>query len=107
MSKIADGLYVGDGLGLPAESRTSEDWKRDPITGMTAGGIHGQPAGYWSDDSSVTLCLAKSIGQVGDYHTHDMKARFDDWCSNGAHTPGGKKFDIGNTCVSISLGGRV
>ncbi len=99
--KVRDGLYglcVGDALGVPAECRTREDLRRNPITGMVGGGLHQQPAGYWSDDSSMTLCLADSIGRVGYYHTHDIMARFDDWCRNGAYTPGGKKFDIGNTC---------
>ena len=102
MSKTKAGIYglcVADALGVPAESRTREDLRRDPITGMVGGGLHQQPAGYWSDDSSMTLCLADSIGKVGYYHTHDIMARFDDWCRNGAYTPGGKKFDIGNTCA--------
>jgi len=102
MTKIKAGLYglcVADALGVPAESRTKADLKRNPITGMTSGGLHDQPAGFWSDDSSMTLCLAKSIGEVGYYHTHDIMARFNDWCVNGAYTPGGKKFDIGNTCA--------
>lgn len=93
------GLITADALGVPAESRTREDLRRNPITGMVGGGLHRQPAGYWSDDSSMTLCLAKSIGEVGYYHTHDIMARFNDWSSNGAYTPGGKKFDIGNTCA--------
>ena len=102
MTTIRAGLYgliVADALGVPAESRTREDLRRNPITGMVGGGLHQQPAGYWSDDSSMTLCLADSIGKVGYYHTHDIMARFDDWCRNGAYTPGGKKFDIGNTCA--------
>lgn len=102
MSMIKAGLYglcVADALGVPAESRTREDLRKDPITGMTGGGLHGQPAGYWSDDSSMTLCLADSIGKVGYYHTHDIMTRFDAWCRCGAYTPGGKKFDIGNTCA--------
>ena len=102
MTKVRDGLYgliVADALGVPAESRTREDLRSNPITGMVGGGLHGQPAGYWSDDSSMTLCLADSIGKVGYYHTHDIMARFDDWARNGAYTPGGKKFDIGNTCA--------
>ncbi len=102
MTMIRAGLYgliVADALGVPAESRTREDLRRNPITGMVGGGLHQQPAGYWSDDSSMTLCLADSIGKVGYYHTHDIMARFDDWCRNGAYTPGGKKFDIGNTCA--------
>jgi len=102
MSMIKAGIYglcVADALGVPAETRTREDLKQNPITGMVGGGIHQQPAGYWSDDSSMTLCLADSIGKVGYYHTHDIMARFNDWSSNGAYTPGGKKFDIGNTCA--------
>lgn len=66
MTTIRAGLYglcVADALGVPAESRTREDLKRNPITGMV-GGLHQQPAGYWSDDSSMTLCLADSIGKV-------------------------------------------
>lgn len=64
MSKIRDGLYgliVADALGVPAESRTREDLRINPITEMVGGGLHGQPAGYWSDDSSMTLCLADSM----------------------------------------------
>ena len=102
MTNIRSGLYgliVADALGVPAESRTREDLRCNPITGMVGGGLHDQPAGYWSDDSSMTLCLADSIGKVGYFHTHDIMARFDDWCRNGAYTPGGKKFDIGNTCA--------
>ena len=102
MTTIKSGLYgliIADALGVPAESRTREDLRRNPITGMVGGGLHQQPAGYWSDDSSMTLCLADSIGKVSYYHTHDIMARFDDWCRNGAYTPGGKKFDIGNTCA--------
>lgn len=101
MTSIRAGLYgliVADALGVPAESRTREDLRSNPITGMVGGGMHGQPAGYWSDDSSMTLCLADSIGKVGYYHTHDIMARFDDWIRNGAYTPGGKKFDVGHTC---------
>ena len=47
------GLIVADALGVPAESRTREDLRRNPITEMVGGGLHQQPAGYWSDDSSM------------------------------------------------------
>lgn len=99
MTMIKAGLYgliVADALGVPAESRTRESLRRDPITGMVGGGVHQQPAGYWSDDSSMTLCLADSIAKVGYYHTHDIMARFNDWFANGAYTPGGEQFDHGH-----------
>lgn len=102
MTMVRAGLYgliAADALGVPVASRTREDLRRNPITEMVGGGLHQQPAGYWSDDSSMTLCMADSIGKVGYYHTHDIMARFDDLVRNGAYTPGGKKFDIGNTCA--------
>lgn len=102
MKGIRDGFYglcVADALGVPAEFKTREDLRRNPITEMVGGGVHGQPAGYWSDDSSMMLCLADSIGKTGYYHTHDIMQRFADWAYDGAYTPGGRKFDIGNTCA--------
>lgn len=102
MSRIRAGIYglcVADALGVPAECRKREDLKKNPITGMVGGGVHEQSAGFWSDDSSMTLCLAKSIGETGYYHTHDIMARFDDFFTNGAYTPGGERFDCGNTCA--------
>ncbi|HJB54037.1 MAG TPA: ADP-ribosylglycohydrolase family protein, partial [Candidatus Oscillibacter pullicola] len=102
MTKIRDGIYglcVADALGVPAECRTREDLRQHPITGMTDGGIRGQNVGFWSDDSSMTLCLAKSIAHVGFFHTHDIMERFRQWFEKGAYTPGGTCFDFGHTCA--------
>lgn len=102
MTKIRDGIYglcVADALGVPWECRTREDLKTHPITGMSDGGIRGQGVGFWSDDSSMTLCLAKSIAQTGYFHTHDIMERFRQWFVNGAYTPGGNCFDFGHTCA--------
>jgi len=93
------GLCVADALGVPAETRKRDSLKQDPITGMTGGGVHEQPAGYWSDDTSMTLCLLKSIGETGYYHTHDIMDRFSAFYADGAYTPGGERFDCGNTCA--------
>lgn len=102
MSKIKDGLYglcIADALGVPAESRTRENLRENPIIGMVSGGIHAQPAGHWSDDSSLTLALMDSIAKAGYFHTHDIMARFCDWFENGAYTAGGERFDVGVTCA--------
>lgn len=102
MSKVLDGMYglcVADALGVPAEFRSRADLKNDPIVGMTSGGIWDQPVGYWSDDSSMALCLAKSIGMVGAFDTRDIMERFLDWYENGAYSPGGECFDVGGSCA--------
>jgi ADP-ribosylglycohydrolase len=53
------GVCVGDALGVPVEF-SREQLKRSPVTTMRAFGTHRQPAGTWSDDSSLALCLGLS-----------------------------------------------
>lgn len=68
---IRSGIYgvcVGDALGVPVEFRSRESLKREPISEMSGGGTYGQPEGTWSDDGSLTLCLAQSIGETGGVH---------------------------------------
>ena len=55
------GLCVGDALGVPVEFQSRAQLKRSPVTGMLGYGTHNQPPGTWSDDSSLTFCLAESL----------------------------------------------
>lgn len=91
------GLCIGDALGVLAECRTRESLRENPTTGMDCGGIRRQPAGYWSDDSSMTLCTVASFGEAGAFHTHDLMNRFLKWWRDGEYTPGGECFDFGHT----------
>ena len=93
------GLCCGDALGVPAEFRTRESLKENPFCDMVSGGIHDQPAGYWSDDSSMTLCTMDSFAEAGYFNTHDIMTCFNMWWKDGKYSPGGKCFDIGNTVV--------
>ena len=49
------GLIVGDALGVPVEFTSRADRKADPVVDMREYGTHNQPAGTWSDDSSMAL----------------------------------------------------
>ncbi|MCA1741990.1 MAG: ADP-ribosylglycohydrolase family protein, partial [Bacteroidales bacterium] len=55
------GVAVGDALGVPVEFETREDISRDPVTEMTGYGTYDLPPGTWSDDSSLTFCLAEAL----------------------------------------------
>lgn len=55
------GLCVGDALGVPVEFATREALSKNPVRGMLSGGTYDQPAGTWSDDTSMTLCQMDSI----------------------------------------------
>lgn len=97
------GVCVGDAVGVPAEFKSREELRKNPVTNMTEGGVHGQPKGTWSDDSSMTLALAYSIGETRGIHTHDIMERFLAWFREGCYSPLGECFDIGHTTVQALL----
>ncbi len=91
------GFAVGDALGVPAEFMERSALRRDPVQAMRSGGVHGQPAGTWSDDTSMTLCAMDSLIAAGiDYD--DLMRRFSDWLLHASNTAHGTVFDVGNTC---------
>ena len=102
------GFAVADALGVPVEFAAREELRQDPVCDMRGGGFHGQPAGTWSDDTSMTLCLIHSLIEKGiDYE--DQMARFADWMVNGNYTATGNVFDIGGAtqrAISNHLLGR-
>ena len=59
------GVIVGDALGVPVEFMSRDALISCPVTDMRAYGTHDQPAGTWSDDSSMTLCLMESLTRGG------------------------------------------
>ena len=90
------GVVIGDALGLPVQFMTKAEIRKNPVTDMTGGGVYGLEPGAWSDDSSLTLCLAESLYKVG-YNPPDIARRFVKWYRDGYMTPLGKSFDIGAT----------
>lgn len=95
------GVIIGDALGLPVQFMTKTEISKNPITGMIGGGTFGLEPGAWSDDSSLTLCLAESLSKV-DYNPADIARRFVEWYQDGYMTPFGESFDIGGT-TSVAM----
>ncbi len=91
------GVCVGDALGLSVEGASRSYMKRHPVTGM--GSSEEIPAGWWSDDSSLTLCLAQSISDNGRVVLVDIADRFRRWLYDGYWTPSGRAFGIGATTL--------
>jgi len=88
------GLAVGDALGVPVEFIGRAVRRRDPVTGLRGYGTHHQPPGTWSDDSSLTFCLAETLATVG-YDPTDAARRFVRWQDESYWTAHGQVFDIG------------
>ena len=91
------GLAVGDALGVPYERCTLEEMRREPCVGMRGGGAHRQPAGTWSDDTSMALCIADSLGTKG-VDPDDVMKKFSAWNNRRQYTATGVVFDVGTTC---------
>lgn len=89
------GLSVGDALGVPFEFMHRNTFK---CTDMIGGGYHNQPAGTWSDDTSMTIATCASIKKKGCVDCIDIRKEFEEWYFNNKYTPFGEVFDCGNTC---------
>ena len=86
------GGAIGDAIGVPVEFKERDTFK---VTDMIGYGTHNQPAGTWSDDTSLTLCLIANLTEGGDLE--DLMSKFSDWHKSGYMTPHGKCFDDGQT----------
>lgn len=89
------GCSVGDALGVPFEFKSRGTFK---CAGMVGHGTHNQPTGTWSDDTSMTLCLADCI--AGGFSVNKLAQNFLKWYRKGEYTAGGNVFDIGNATAN-------
>ena len=98
------GLAVGDALGVPVEFIGREARRRDPVATMRGYGTHHQPPGTWSDDSSLTFCLAETLakpgGRTGEPDLADFGRRAINWLDASHWTAHGQVFDVGNATRS-------
>lgn len=87
------GFVVGDAFGVPFEFKDRSYFKNNPVTKMIGNGIHNQPIGTWSDDSSLTLCLLESLTMGLEFE--DIQKKFILWKNDGYMTAHDEVFDIG------------
>lgn len=96
MSVIKDAIYgfaIGDALGVPYEFKSRGTFKCNDMIGY---GTWNQPAGTWSDDTSMTLATLESISKKGCIDLKDIMNNFLSWYLMGKYTANGL-FDIGST----------
>lgn len=92
------GLAVGDALGSAVEFKPRETF--EPLTDMIASDVHGLPPGYWTDDTSMALCLAESLIKKRGMDLADQLERYVRWRCEGYLSSTGQCFDIGNATSS-------
>ncbi len=89
------GTLVGDALGVPVEFTGRSMRDHDPVTGMRGFGTWNQPAGTWSDDSSLTLVTADVLRAHG-WDPPRLMDGFCAWLDEGHWSAHGVAFDVGN-----------
>lgn len=95
------GLVVGDALGVPVEFMSRHKLQEKPVSDMIGYGAHNQPAGTWSDDSSMTFCTVESLCKG--YNLKDIADNFVKWRYESHWTPYGVVFDIGITTTKAII----
>ena len=88
------GLAIGDALGAAVEFQSPGSFFK--VEGYRRGGPHNLNAGEWTDDTSMALALADSLGSVG-WDLNDQARRYLRWYRTGAYSVNGRCFDIGHT----------
>lgn len=92
------GLAVGDAVGTTVEFKPPGSF--EPVSDMVGGGPHRLPAGAWTDDTSMALCLAESLIERGGFDPIDQLERYVRWFREGYLSSIGRCFDIGNATAA-------
>ena len=90
---ILFGVAVGDALGVPVEFNSRQTIKLNPVTDMTGYGTYNLPPGTFSDDSSLTFCLAEAL--TAEFSLQKIANNFIAWLNSNFWTPYGNVFDVG------------
>jgi ADP-ribosylglycohydrolase len=89
------GIAIGDSLGVPVEFKSRNEIKIKPVVDMNGYGTHSKPAGTFSDDSSLTFCLAEAI--ASGFTLESIARNFINWRYHNYWTADNEVFDVGIT----------
>jgi ADP-ribosyl-[dinitrogen reductase] hydrolase len=92
------GVAVGDAIGVPYEFKSRAEIKKSPAKDISGYGSYNLPPGTFSDDSSLTFCLAEAL--TSGYDLNKIAKNFIEWRHHNFWTATNKVFDIGNTTQS-------
>ena len=102
MSKFIDSIIghaIGDAMGVPTEFCTREHLLAKPVTQMVGSAKTGQPAGSWSDDTSMEIATIDSIIQNKGFNYDDIMTKWEEWINYAKYTANNDTFDVGRTCL--------
>lgn len=112
INSLIYGVAIGDALGFPAQFEPRSERKKRPVVDMGRyNDEYGQfrswgegLTGLWSDDTSLTLCLAESL-LIG-FNLKDQAVRFVAWLDQGYLSARDRAFDVGMQTAESLTGVR-
>lgn len=93
------GLAVGDALGAPVEFKERGSFPE--LRDMQPGGYFRLPAGAWTDDTAMALCLAESLLHQPELDARDLLDRFARWLFEDENTSTGKCVGAGQNTFAV------
>lgn len=95
IKSVLFGVAIGDALGVPVEFKSRENIRKAPVKDMIGYGTYNLPPGTFSDDSSLTFCLAEALTSTFDLT--NIAQNFVKWLYSNYWTSRGSVFDVGIT----------
>jgi ADP-ribosylglycohydrolase len=86
------GLAIGDSLSLPVQGRRKGRFP--PVTAPAPDPPNGLPAGTWTDDTAMTLCVLASLTAMGGFDAEDQVRQYSAWIRTGDRSARGEPFGL-------------
>lgn len=102
MTKIVDSIIghaIGDAMGVPTEFCIREKLQANPVIEMIGSSKTKQPAGTWSDDTSMEIATIDSFIKNDGFVYSDIMDKWCTWLKGEDYTGAGEIFDVGRTCL--------
>ena len=96
------GLIIGDCLGSPVQFMDMDSFPK--VTEMIPCQHFNTPAGYWTDDGAMALCIMASAVSCKGYDLEDIADSFISWYDEGFCSSLDYAFDIG-TATAMGIHG--
>lgn len=87
------GIAIGDALGVPVEFMSRAHLAQNPIKNFNDSYFQNEHKGSWSDDSSLTFCLAETI--IEGFNLELLAEKIKAWYLDNYWAPNGVAFEIG------------
>lgn len=89
------GSACGDAVGAAVEFMPRGTFP--PVHDMVGGGKFRLKPGQWTDDTSMTICLAESLIACQGFDAHDQMQRYIAWVNTGKPGPKDHAIGVGKT----------